>query len=154
MKKILSLAVILALALATIADARTITEKLAENDGTYSWTLANSASDTTKVYTLTNAKWVSDGAADADGALIAWVGFTYTAASTDSFSCIIDYYIGGVKSGTTNGALAAATSAAMNVVAIDPGFLADSFRVRVGNTDVTGTASATGVQVWLVYKEE
>lgn len=140
------------------ADAGIKIVKLQENGGTNSFTLADGASDTTKFYPVTDMAWHTDGDGDADGDVMAYIAYTFTAASTDSFLVAVDYYVGGVKFGTSTGALTAATSAALNVLRIDNALgidgIPEAIRVRASNTDETGSASATGVQLWLVYEAD
>ncbi len=163
MKRILILcSIIVAVALATPASARTITKKLAEIGGTFSWTIADEGADTTRIEYLHNVACLSDGVGDADSTPQAWLAFTYTAASTDSLKVIIEYLIDGNVIETTQGALLPYTSGAYSVLSLIPqtddatplGFCADGFQVIISNTDITGTAAATAVQCWLVYVEK
>ena len=148
-KKILFLAVVALLLSAVSSDART--KKLVIDLGATE-TLANSAIDTLGVFPLhENLQWTGV-AASTDGSPSAYLMVTFTAASTDSFSVVIDYIVDELADThiTSATSFVARTSAAMFMIALDPTFPADAIRVRLANTDVTGTAACTNLDAYLI----
>ena len=116
--------------------------------------LADGAIDTLGAFSLSpNLKWHLDAdAAAGDGNPVAYLLVTFTAASTDSFSVVIDYYLDEFATThvTTATSFVARTSGTMFVVNLDPTYPAEAIKVRLANTDVTGTAACTNLDAYLV----
>ena len=149
MKKILFLVVAALLMSAVSTDAKT--RRLITDLGATE-TLANSAIDTLGVFPFhENLQWNGVLAAT-DGSPSAYLLVTFTAASTVSFSVVIDYMVNEVADThlTTVTDFVARTSGAMYMLALDPGFPAEGIRVRLANTDVTGTAACTNLDAYLI----
>ena len=115
-------------------------------------TLADGAVDTLGVFPLAdNIQWTAVAAAT-DGSPSAYLLVTFTAAATDSFSVVVDYVVDALATThiTTATSFVARTSGAMFSIALDPTYPAEAIRVRLGNTDVTGTAACTNLDAYLI----
>ena len=115
-------------------------------------TLADGAIDTLGTFSLSpNLQWTGVAAAT-DGSPSAYLLVSFTAASTDSFSVVIDYYVDEIASTHVTSATSfiGRTSGAMFNIALDPTYPAESIRVRLANTDVTGTAACTNLDAYLI----
>jgi len=147
MKKILFLIVAL-LMVAGAAESRTLITDLGATE-----TLADGAIDSLSAVLDPNLVWHQDADASAqDVQPQAWLFVTFTAAGTDSFSVVIDYYID-EKAGThvvSATSFVARTSGTGFWIALAPSTPMSSIRVRLGNTDVTGSAACTNLDAVLV----
>lgn len=113
--------------------------------------IADGAIDTTSIYGLPSGLELMVDAAVEDSEPAFYLVWSFTAATTDSFAYFVDF-LGpdGNVVATDTQALAAFTSGAYNAADLTPGFLPSAIRMRLSNTDVTGSAATTATSAKIV----